>query len=291
MSILPKELIDQEVKSICSRYKVEQECAEMHINEIIQRHPKLIQKIQENSSSHITRLKAYKCFIKDVKKTIYYHLRQYHQHSANQSNLKDRLAAIDVHDNNPEKRNAIIKDLLASHISSKERQPFYDEFYKQLFNLIDSPKTIVDIGCGLHPLSYPFHKNKPLKTYLAIDKDASVIEQLQLYAPHVLPTNLKAVCMDIKDIVWSDFLEQGTQFDLAMMLKFIPVLNRQNKSSVTQLLKIPSKRIFLTGNIESMTRHENILRKEKKMLRHYIEMSSREVIASFQIDNEFGMLI
>jgi 16S rRNA (guanine(1405)-N(7))-methyltransferase len=288
MSLLPQKRIDQEVKSICSRYKIEQECAEMYINEIIKRHPKLIQKIQEHGSSHISRLKAYKCFIKDVKKTIYYHLRQYHQHSANQSNLKDRLADIDE---NPEKRNTIIKDLLASHISSKERQPFYDEFYKQLFNLIDTPKTIVDIGCGLHPLSYPFNKNKSLKTYLAIDKDESAIERLQLFAPHVLPTRLKCVCMDIKDIVWSDFLEQGAQFDLAMMLKFIPVLNRQNKSSMTQLHKIPSKRIFVTGNVESMTRHENILRKEKKMLRHYIEMTGREVIASFRIDNEFGMLI
>jgi len=289
MSLLPEELIDQEVKSICCRYKIEPEFAQKHLNEIILRHPKLIKKIQENRCSHIIRLKAYKQFIKDVKKTIYYQLRQYHQDAIDQSCLKDRLSDIDCEV--PEKQNQILKDMLAIHISSKERQPYYDQFYKQLFNLIDPPETIIDIGCGLHPLSYPFNTKMPLKSYLAIDKDASVIELLQLYAPHILPIRLKAVCMDIKDIVWSDFLDQGTKFDLAMMLKLIPVLNRQNKSLITQLLNIPSDRILVTGNIEAMTRHENIRRKEEQLLRRYIEMTGRDVFASFQIDNEFGMMI
>jgi len=291
MNILPKELIDQEVKSICSRYKIGHDSVIKQINETIGHHPKLIQKIQENKSVHITRLKAYKRFIKDVKKTIYYQLRQYHQNSENDTNLKQRLANIDVNSEVSENIDNVLKDLLASHVSSKERLPYYDEFYRQLFDLIDFPRRIVDIGCGLHPLSYPFQTNTSLKTYHAIDKDLSVIDVLQLFAPHILPIQLKPVCMDIEDIVWSDFLDQGTEFDLAIMLKLIPVVHRQSKSSITQLLKIPAKRILLTGNIEAMTRRENIRRKEEQVLRHFIERTGRKVIGSFQIDNEFGMVI
>jgi 16S rRNA (guanine(1405)-N(7))-methyltransferase len=289
MNILPKELLDQEVKSICSRYKIGQDAVIKHINETIARHPKLIQKIQQNKNAHFTRLTAYKQFIKDVKKTIYYQLRQYHQDSANENNLKDRLANINC--KAPENLDTVLMNLLASHVSSKERLPYYEQFYRQLFNLVDAPQTIVDIGCGLHPLSYPYQNNISLKTYVAIDKDLSVIDILKLYAPHVRPIQLKTVCMDIKDIVWPELLDQVNPFDLALLLKLIPVMHRQNKSSLAQLVNIPAKRILLTGNIEAMTRREKIRRKEEQALRHFIEMTGRVVIASFQIENEFGMLI
>jgi len=291
MNILPKELVDQEIKSICSRYKIGHESARKHINETIQRHPQLIQKIQENKRGHITRLKAYKRFIKDVKKTIYYQLRQYHQDSANESTLKQQLANFNKKSDNSKTFDNLLIDLLASHVSSKERLPYYESFYKQLFDLINTPQSIVDIGCGMHPLSYPFNKNLSLDTYLAIDKDSSVIDILQLFAPHILPVQLKPVCIAINDIDWANYLEQGMQFDLAIMLKLIPVLHRQSKSSMKQLFHIPAKRIFLTGNMESMTRRENIRRKEEQILRNYIGMTDRNVIATFQVDNEFGMLI
>jgi len=290
MNMLPKELVDQEVQSICNRYKIGHELVKKHIYEIIQHHPKLIQKIQENKSEHISRLKVYKRFIKDVKKTIYYQLRQYHN-SANEGTLKQQLADVKVNSDVTERFDKILMDLLASHVSSKERLPYYEAFYRQLFYHIDSPQTIIDIGCGMHPLSYPFKKNVSLKTYLAIDKDSSVIDILHLFAPHILPIQLKPVCIAIQDIDWSDYLDQGMPFDLAIMLKLIPVLHRQNKSSIKQLSQIPAKKILLTGNIESMTRHENIRRKEEKVLKNYIEMTGRKVIASFQIENEFGMLI
>jgi 16S rRNA (guanine(1405)-N(7))-methyltransferase len=291
MNILPKELIDQEIKSICSRYKIGPEPVRKHINETIRHHPRLIQKIQENKNVNISRLKAYKCFIKDVKKTIYYQLRKYHQSPANESHLKQRLANVPVDHKKSDHLRTILTDLLASHVSSKERLPYIEEFYRQLFECINPPQTIVDIGCGLHPLSYPFDNSMALKAYFAIDKDVSAIDVLNLYAPHIRPIRLKPVCMDIKDITWSDFLDQASQFDLAIMLKLIPVICRHSPSSLTQLYHIPAKRIVITGNIESMTRHENIRRKEEQVLHKFIEMTGRKIINSFQIDNEFGLVI
>jgi 16S rRNA (guanine(1405)-N(7))-methyltransferase len=291
MNNLPKQLIDNEIKSICSRYKIEPESVFKHFNTVIQRHPKLIQKIKANTSDDISRLKAYKHFIKDVKKTIYYQLRQYHQDTANENDLKQRLANLHVDNDESGHMSHIVKDLLASHVSTKERLPYYDNFYSHLFQLIDPPQTIIDIGCGLHPLSYPFKQKTPLKTYFAIDKDVSVIDVLELFAPHIVPIQLKPVCMNIKDIVWSDLPDQDAPFDLAIMLKLIPVIHRQDKSALKQLFEIPAKKILLTGNTESMTRRENIRRKEEQILRQYIEMADREIIGYFHNDNEFGMII
>jgi len=290
MKILPKKLIDNEITSICSRYKIDSESVIKHFDEVILRHPKLIQKIHENRSPHISRLKVYKLFIKDVKKTIYYQLRQYHQNTPNEIDLK-HLANFNVNNDKSDNIENIVKDLLANHVSTRERLPYYDNFYKQLFKLITPPRTIVDIGCGLHPLSYPYKKKTSLNTYLAIDKDLSAIDILQLFAPHISPIRLKPVCMNIQDIVWSNFLDQNTQFDLAIMLKLIPVVYRQNKSFLKQLYQIPAKRILLTGNTEAMTKRENIRRKEEHFLRKYIKMTGRDIIAYFQIDNEFGMMI
>ena len=52
--------------------------------------------------------------------------------------------------------------LLGMTLSTKERLKDYKEIYKKIFNSSMDPKTIVDIGCGFNPLSYPLMKIKEL---------------------------------------------------------------------------------------------------------------------------------
>jgi Na+/phosphate symporter len=47
-------------------------------------------------------------------------------------------------------------NLLKSHQSSKERLKYYEKFYKELFAITGKPDSIIDIGCGMNPISFEY---------------------------------------------------------------------------------------------------------------------------------------
>ena len=62
-----------------------------------------------------------------------------------------------------------LRHLLEQHASTRERLPHLGDFYKAIFKLTGTPKTILDLACGLNPLSFPW-MNLPLNTaYHAYD--------------------------------------------------------------------------------------------------------------------------
>ncbi|MBU0535688.1 MAG: hypothetical protein KKE20_01890 [Nanoarchaeota archaeon] len=75
---------------------------------------------------------------------------------------------------------AHIKEILGFHVSSSERMDFYKEFYQKIFEITGKPESIVDIACGLNPLSFEF-MGLPKKTkYYAIElnqNDADAIDE------------------------------------------------------------------------------------------------------------------
>lgn len=68
--------------------------------------------------------------------------------------------------------------ILQSHKSTQERFPSYEPFYISLFRITGKPKIILDLACGLNPLSFPWMNLKKL-TYYAYElspDDASFIQ-------------------------------------------------------------------------------------------------------------------
>src|SRR3989338_9387488 len=49
-------------------------------------------------------------------------------------------------------------NILKTHISSKERISIYPELYEKIFSITGKAKSILDLSCGLNPLSFPFMK-------------------------------------------------------------------------------------------------------------------------------------
>lgn len=52
----------------------------------------------------------------------------------------------------------VVRELLNLHQSTQERLPYYTKFYRELFAITGCHPRILDIGCGLNPVSYPFMK-------------------------------------------------------------------------------------------------------------------------------------
>lgn len=291
---LPEAILTREVSAICDRYRIEPEEAGKFLEHGFYSQPDLLSKILERyPDGDITKRRDYKAIIKSVRKKVYYHLRQYQSDSQKSGELKKQLEQQVASSSDIHQSRQVIQDLLMSHISTKERSDDYPVFYKKLFDMIEPPRTILDVGCGIHPLSYPFGEVETCPDiYAATDKSQDVIEILKIFSPLAKPTRLMPVCESIADIRWADYLPNGMDsFDIAFMLKLIPVICRQNRDILSHLINVPARRILITASAEAMTRRKNIRRREDRVLRDFIELAGGNIIGKFTITNEFGYLI
>lgn len=69
--------------------------------------------------------------------------------------------------------------LLKTHRSTKERLEIYPELYSELFRITGRPHRLLDLGCGLNPLSFPW-MHLPDMEYTAVElskEDTAFINQ------------------------------------------------------------------------------------------------------------------
>lgn len=69
------------------------------------------------------------------------------------------------------------KEGLAAHASSRERISFYKRIYSKIFSITGKPKSILDLGCGLNPLSYKMMDVDAV--YYAYDLDERNVEKVK----------------------------------------------------------------------------------------------------------------
>jgi len=67
-----------------------------------------------------------------------------------------------------------LENIFLRHKSTKERAEIYPHLYRKIFHITGTPKSILDLGCGLNPLSYKFLGAKPF--YYAVDISSSVVD-------------------------------------------------------------------------------------------------------------------
>lgn len=82
-------------------------------------------------------------------------------------------AAIEIHEAFQDGDTLEIKmacsKLLAIHASTRERLEILDDFYACLFSYTGQPQTILDLACGLNPLTLPWMGLSPTTNYYAFD--------------------------------------------------------------------------------------------------------------------------
>jgi hypothetical protein len=304
---LPDTLLDREVAALCASYRIAPEEARALCLDYIQRRPDLLRTLESQSAAQdVTRLSAYKTLMKAVRKHVYYHLRQYQPDKQTVAQLRQQLAAALAAAAPAAASAVIVRQLLASHVSTCERLAHYAEFYAALFRLIERPRTILDVGCGLHPLSYPYagdnllgfvsqEWSSPPEHYVAIDRQADVIDTVRVFAPFAAPTHVTAVCADLGTIDWRrppvEEWRDGEAFDLALLLKLVPVIARQQRHVLPTLAALPARQILITATSEAMTRRQNIRRREERVLRDFVELTGRRIQTDFHVGPEFGFLL
>jgi len=112
----------------------------------------------------------YKKAVKSARKTLHesYEMFQIPE-SAESNKIKETfIRKLKIRQDSKEDYNSV----LSLHLSTKERIPYYSFIYNQIFKIIKKPKTILDLGCGLNPISYNLMELKGIK-YIASDIDES----------------------------------------------------------------------------------------------------------------------
>jgi 16S rRNA (guanine(1405)-N(7))-methyltransferase len=115
------------------------------------------------------------------------------------------------------------------HASSRERQPFAAQFYAQVFAGLPPPRTVLDLACGLGPLSRPamtIPENAKLMVY-------DVLSDLVAFNIEAV----KAVGFEIEGGVCN--LLSGlphVDADVVLLLKTIPCLMQADAAIVYPLL-------------------------------------------------------
>ena len=160
---------------------------------------------------------------------------------------------------NPEKDlREINEKLLSIALSTKERLPQYEEFYDKIFDITEKPNTIIDLGSGLNPLSFPFMKLNKLD-YYSYDIDVEDKEFLNKYFKIMEKKGLngKAEILDVRDL---DKIKKLPKSDIVFMFKLVDLIDekgRRKKKISEELIKTlleKTKFVVATFATKTLTR-------------------------------------
>ena len=156
--------------------------------------------------------------------------------------------------------------ILSSHASTRERLPILDLFYTQILAELPPIHSIVDIACGLNPLTLPWMLLAKDATYYAYDISESSMSFLTACLP-LLGVRGHAQARDVL---------QGSptpKVDLALLLKTLPCLEQIDTHAGQALLRsIEADAIVVSFPVRSLGG------RNKGMVEHY-ETHFRALVA------------
>ncbi len=118
-------------------------------------------------------------------------------------------------------KNKEFDKILATSISSKERLEDYNKLYKDIFSITGKPESILDLGCGLNPVSYHYMNIDKLN-YYAYDIDKDDINFLNKYFS-LIKVKGKAYVKDLSKI---SFVKKLPKADVCFMFKLLDPLEK-----------------------------------------------------------------
>ena len=112
-------------------------------------------------------------------------------------------------------------DIQKLHASTAERLPILDRFYAAIFKITGKPIKVLDLACGLHPLSVPWMNLAHHAFYVAVDLDAQLAHFIDRFL--AIAPGIHGIAR-VNDLVSGP---PGAWADVAFLLKSLPVLQHQ----------------------------------------------------------------
>lgn len=295
-SDLAVEVVDAIVDKALKKYKIDRVTASDIVVETMAKHPKFLELLEKQFPlKKIQKTRSYDDIGTKAKRKIYYTLRQYNKNCEVREALIDSLKDLEK----PSfcqpggEYGRVVSQLAWTHVSMRERLEHLDFFYSELFSHIGSPSSVLDVGCGMFPLLFPFDDGgKDVACYAALDKDITCISALEAFSRISGIENLYPVHWNIKDR-WRNVVHKTgvRRFDVAFLMKLVPVVSRIERGLLNILLETPAQTWVLSGCRNSMTKNIDIEPRERKILRQFIEKSGKRTVGEFSTPEEFCIIV
>ena len=149
--------------------------------------------------------------------------------------------------------------IMRFHSPTRERLEVLDKFYADVFSEISSVNSVLDLACGLNPLSIPWMPHFERLEYYAYDIYADLVDFLNAFI-ELLP--LKGYA-EVRDVLFNPPRRKG---DLALILKTVPCLDQIDAVAVqTMLRQINVNNLVISFPVRSLGGTE------KGMIRNYTD--------------------
>ncbi|MBI2572412.1 hypothetical protein HYV86_01000 [Candidatus Woesearchaeota archaeon] len=149
-------------------------------------------------------------------------------------------------------------ELLSLHHSTKERLEFYQQLYQDVFRITGDPRSIIDLGCGLNPLSLPLMGLSDVR-YYAYDVSKQEIAVLDYFFSRIAKLypeiNARAQILDISNVEGVRHLPKS---DVCFMFKVTDHLDKGKGHKMTEevLKAVPTRFIVLSFATKTMSGKE-----------------------------------
>jgi 16S rRNA (guanine(1405)-N(7))-methyltransferase len=155
------------------------------------------------------------------------------------------LAELSAAKNEPPAFKAACREAMKRHASTAERVGLLDEFHARIFHITGRPDSIMDLACGLHPLSIPWMNLEPAARYLAGDIDAEMTAFLNAFFALAHGGGHAA----LNDLVTGPI---PASVDVAFVLKTLPCLGHQISDPVAILDAIDARWLVVSFPTRSL---------------------------------------
>jgi len=138
----------------------------------------------------------------------------------------------------------VIDKILETNKSTKERLGNYSEAYSEILKITNKPNIIVDLGCGLNPVAFPYMNLDRKAKYYAYDINEDdnkfLNEFFEIEKEDIIG---KAELINLQDI---NEIERIPKCDLCLMFKLVDVLEKNgHKHSEAIITKLTDKCKFM----------------------------------------------
>jgi 16S rRNA (guanine(1405)-N(7))-methyltransferase len=141
---------------------------------------------------------------------------------------------------------AVCKRILGKHASTRERLPDVDRFYQTIFAHLGPVNTLLDLACGLNPLTLPWMPLPPQAVYYAYDIYEDMVDFINFFFS-LIGRSGHASVMDLGKFV------PEVQADVALLLKTLPCLEQSVKGRAVPLLtSINARRLVISYPCQSL---------------------------------------
>ena len=282
-------LAERLAQDAARRYRIESDQARGQIERAWRGHQALRALARKNPSPRaLARTSLYRQAASQAKKGIYYRLRRYRRDSDDFSTGLERLRRATAVAEIRAAREALAR----SHASTAERWPDLEGFLAHTRPLWRDCATLLDVGCGLMPLLFPFDRlDRRIQRYVACDRDAPCIEAVNAVGQR-LGGVLEGCVWDI-DQGWEALAAQTgiKRYDTAFLLKLVPVVARQQPGLLATLADTPADWLVVTGSRQALARRQDISRRERVAIGAFAKRYGLVVEREFETPSELGFVM